>query len=212
MNCLECSQGFHFDCELNHDPEKVCCCQGVDNDNESNPKSSGRRDGMAWSKSDASIRDLKSTGRKRAAVLFPIDDSAACEWKNLLYAGGGAFPIIGCVVGTMKHRHHGPIILTTANVEGNVHRICDSCHRIWHVCNDGMVLEFARSVRWLPHDEQTKAPVDLLTLSSVSEKLRIDESLGRFKYRPYKKAEHDYAAMLESASQNSEVVNPWLGI
>jgi hypothetical protein len=87
-------------------------------------------------KSDGSVRDPKSTGRKRAAVLFPLEREKPCEWRGLANCGGGKFPIIGCYEGNQDHRHHGPDKNTLNNSEGNVHRICDDCHNIWHSQND----------------------------------------------------------------------------
>lgn len=110
-----------------------------------NPKSlrrkrySGQSDpsrGDLGYKSDDEIRDPKSTGRKRAALLFPLDPESNCEWMGLTNCGGGEFPIIGCVDGKQEHRHHGPDKDTLNNATGNVHRICDNCHNIWHSQND----------------------------------------------------------------------------
>lgn len=87
-------------------------------------------------KSDDEVRDPKSTGRKRAAVLFPLKPESACEWEGLTNCGGGQFPIIGCYEGKQEHRHHGPDKDTLNNSAGNVHRICDDCHNLWHSQND----------------------------------------------------------------------------
>lgn len=210
--CLDCAQGFHFDCLLGE--EGKCCCgdRGSSSGSENEGLSTGLRDGLKWAKSDTQIRDRKSTGRKRAAKLYPIDSDNGCEWRTLLFAGGGLYPIIGCTDGNMKHRHHGPILATTANVEGNVHRICDACHRVWHVCNDAFVKEFMRTVAWLPHDSDSHAPVDILKLASISEKTRIDLSLERFKYKAYKRGRDDYREMLEGLEHSGELINPYLGI
>lgn len=209
--CLECAQGWHFDC-LKPVEGKECCCDDETSQSGNENVSTGVRDGMAWAKRDSAIRDRKSTGRKRAAVLFPIQPDDPCEWRNLLFAGGGLYPIMGCTNGLQKHRHHGPVILTTANVAGNLHRICDPCHRTWHVCNDGFVKEFVRSVIWLPHDPDTTAPEPLLVMANISEKIRGEMSRGRFNFRGYRKGEHDYRDMLEELGAAGEVINPWLGI
>ncbi len=87
-------------------------------------------------KSDDDVRDPKSTGRKRAAVLFPLVPESDCEWKGLANCGGGKYPIVGCLEGKQEHRHHGPDKNTLNNSAGNVHRICDNCHNIWHSQND----------------------------------------------------------------------------
>ena len=36
------------------------------------------------------ITDIMSTGRKRAAMMYPIFKDMKCEWANLRYAGGGS--------------------------------------------------------------------------------------------------------------------------
>ena len=90
-----------------------------------------------------------STGRKRAAELYPIDADAPCEWRGKRNCGGGRVPIIGCYAGKQKHRHHGPVKRTTRNERGNVHRICTACHVHWHELND---LEYdEREYELLPH-------------------------------------------------------------
>jgi len=42
------------------------------------------------------ITDITSTGRKRAAMMYPIFKDMKCEWSGLRFAGGGVEPIIGC--------------------------------------------------------------------------------------------------------------------
>lgn len=87
-------------------------------------------------KDDSSLRDQQSTGRKRAARWFPLDESAACEWRGMKNCGGGDHPIVGCVSGLQENRHHGSDKNTLNNEIGNVHRICRFCHARWHVMND----------------------------------------------------------------------------
>jgi hypothetical protein len=93
-------------------------------------------------KSDDAITDQQSTGRKRAAVLYPLDKSKPCEWAELKEAGGGFKPIQGCglrpgtFIGRQLARHHGPDQNTLNNDPGNVHRICTKCHNEWHAKND----------------------------------------------------------------------------
>jgi hypothetical protein len=93
-------------------------------------------------KRDAALRDQQSTGRKRAARLYPLDRDAECEWAGSTSAGGGTNPIPGCgkrrntVKGKQQARHHGPDKNTLNNEPGNVHRICHSCHNAWHAVND----------------------------------------------------------------------------
>ena len=87
-------------------------------------------------KRDAALKDQQSTGRKRAARLYPLDRSAACEWRDKVNCGGGSNPIKGCDDGVQLNRHHGPDKNTLNNDEGNVHRICAHCHNRWHAAND----------------------------------------------------------------------------
>lgn len=206
--CLSCAQGYIWECT--NDPP--CVISGADaTPVDQKDRSTGVRDGMKWSKADNEIRDLKSTGRKRAAVLYPLDASASCEWRNLRFAGGGLFPIPGCVAGTQKHRHHGPVVLTTANIEGNVHRICADCHNRWHGLNDPFIKEYMTTILWSPHDPNTEL---------VSEELIEVVKLGHTEYarrriapRKYDKSTDDYREFLESLKERGvSIVNEYLGI
>src|SRR5690606_35848992 len=47
------------------------------------------------------ITDIKSTGRKRAAIALPIFTGMVCQWAGLKWAGGGAHPIVGCAGNTL---------------------------------------------------------------------------------------------------------------
>jgi hypothetical protein len=85
---------------------------------------------------DSALRDQQSTGRKRAAKMYPLDKDADCEWKTSKNCGGGNNPIVGCLDGKQQARHHGPDKNTLNNDSGNVHRICHSCHNNWHAAND----------------------------------------------------------------------------
>ena len=95
-----------------------------------------RRTGSRTQKRDAYLKDQQSTGRKRAARLYPLDKDKDCEWKGLSECGGGTRPIVGCVSGKQQSRHHGPDKSTSNNSEGNVHRICHRCHNRWHAANN----------------------------------------------------------------------------
>lgn len=106
------------------------------------------------------LRDPKSTGRKRAARLYPLDRSAPCEWRGLRNCGGGLRPIIGCLDGNQQHRHHGPVKETTRNELGNVHRICDDCHNHWHELNDLVYDESQYNL--LPHQPIPATDADIV--------------------------------------------------
>lgn len=126
MACLACGRGFHEECDTecescHPEPELVIV----------EKKGVGRP-----LKSPEDMKDRKSTGRKRAALLYPIDLSRACEWRGLKNCGGGTNPIVGCLKGFQTDRHHGPIKDPFHNEIGNVHRICKPCHNHWHEIND----------------------------------------------------------------------------
>lgn len=87
-------------------------------------------------KDDSSLKDQQSTGRKRAAKWFPMDETQLCEWSMKTNCGGGKNPITGCAGNLQKARHHGPDKNTLNNDVGNVHRICHTCHNRWHTLND----------------------------------------------------------------------------
>lgn len=93
-------------------------------------------DGYEGLKNISEYKDPISTGRKRAAEMYPLTQGMVCEWANLKKAGGGVVPIVGCIGRAATDRHHGPDKNTMNNAEGNVHRICSFCHNAWHGVND----------------------------------------------------------------------------
>lgn len=120
------------------------------------------------------ITDITSTGRKRAAMLYPIFENMKCEWAGLKFAGGGVEPIIGCdnhIIQPNKgpdkgDRHHGPDKNVINNSPGNVHRICSSCHNRWHAKNNKYYGDRPtpdqpflpkEDYDWKPHDSETLA-------------------------------------------------------
>lgn len=128
MSCIRCGRHLHLECG---DP---CCCS---NKKEVQEAVDLIVDPLANAKTVKSdFKDPKSTGRKRAAHLYPLDPTAPCEWQLKKNCGGGKNPIIGCLNGLQKHRHHGPNKDTLHNEMGNVHRICNDCHNRWHYFND----------------------------------------------------------------------------
>lgn len=152
MKCVSCLQGLTWECRL----------KGECNDVEFSPLAIDPSDGNFGNsvgsltggtevgengndpdhdefrtyKDDSALRDQQSTGRKRAAKMYPLDPEASCDWKMKKNAGGGMFPIVGCLNGLQQARHHGPDKNTLNNERGNVHRICHSCHNRWHTLND----------------------------------------------------------------------------
>lgn len=159
MACYACGRGFYDEC-INPDENGNPCSQNevelkndLLRDGEDNPFDK-KTDGLAWQKDDNDVTDNKSTGRKRAAVLYPLDREAPCEWQKLKFSGG-AKPIVGCVNGFQRQRHHGPNKDTLDNSSGNVHRVCDNCHGRWHTVNDEGYDWNASE--YAPHDKTTVA-------------------------------------------------------
>ena len=122
-------------------------------------------DGYEAQKDISEYKDPVSTGRKRAAQMYPITPGMTCEWAGLKYAGGGVFPIIGCIGRPASDRHHGPDKNTMNNAPGNLHRICDFCHNTWHAVNDPYYGERPDHTKpfvpidgdFYAHDSKTKA-------------------------------------------------------
>jgi hypothetical protein len=186
--CFACRTGFHHECHVWwHWDQDDCCCGGevkftptgeVKYDSEDSDDPGHRevdsgyiKDGYEASKDLADYKDPVSTGRKRAAEMYPISAGMVCEWANLKRAGGGVVPIIGCVGRPASDRHHGPDKNTMNNAPGNLHRICDFCHNTWHAANDPFygerpvhtkpfIPEGEKGVGWFDHDPVTKASME----------------------------------------------------
>lgn len=94
------------------------------------------------------MKDVKSTGRKRAALLYPLDKNHPCEWRGKKNCGGGLKPIVGCLDGFQRHRHHGPVKNPVHNEQGNVHRVCATC-----VAPETRIL--TEELEWVPAGELT---------------------------------------------------------
>ena len=146
--CWPCVCGLHEECfELKptEDSYYQCCCFGKPTN--SDEGDFVREVGRPMSEAHE-IVDVLSTGRKRAAMLYPIYDGMLCEWAGLKNAGGGVVPIIGCDNNRLSPKkggdgelvqgdvHHGPDKNTLENSPGNAHRICAYCHHRWHAAND----------------------------------------------------------------------------
>lgn len=163
MACISCGSGLHFECKV-----QPCCCsqdtiteEEVEEDAEETRTNTKRR-GTTTYKRDSNLKDQQSTGRKRAAALYPLDSEAPCEWQGLKNCGGSRFPIVGCTNGTQQARHHGPDKNTLNNEEGNVHRICHRCHNRWHTKNDD---GYVWGDPGKSHDSVTQASLDELVES-----------------------------------------------
>ena len=190
--CLSCARSYHDECDNYNWAANICCCNGAGVGDSNEPAdSTGNRDGMKWSKHDGNIVDSKSTGRKRAAKIYPLEPKDPCEWRGLRYAGGGRFPIYGCTEGLQQHRHHGPDLSTLNNQEGNVHRICTDCHNIWHTNNDAYIRDYDGTTVWSAHDDTTKCTdEDNVTIILQG---RVKAGRERFmSWEAYNKDKHDY--------------------
>ena len=132
MTCISCLRGFHEE-----------CLPGCDNCHPKIEESQSltiehKEDRLAWSKENNDVRDPHSTGRKRAAKLFPLDKQAPCEWQGkgtIEFPGTNLKPVETCTEGKQQCRHHIDYN-TLNNSETNVVRICHTCHVKFHWNND----------------------------------------------------------------------------
>lgn len=169
MSCINCGRGLCFECD-----QQPCCCSSS---KQESPTVGLHLDNVSFTHSEQSInptiikrgRPFKddseistSAGRKRAAELYSIDPDKACEWRGKSNCGGGKSPIVGCLTGTQKHRHHGPVKNTSHNERTNIHLICARCHNTWHGVNDPLYDESAYEN--LPHDPRPMT-IDEMLLS-----------------------------------------------
>ncbi len=126
--CMECMRGFPC---LNDIPCKLPVGASNDDSEESETRPRHKR--------DSALKDQQSTGRKRAAVKYPLDRSAPCQWRNASSEnpmGGGEIPVsFGCD-NLQQCRHHGPDYSTLNNEKGNVWLICTWHHNNWHALNN----------------------------------------------------------------------------
>lgn len=155
MGCPSCGRGFHWECELG--------CSNCHSSVEQAAKSIGLSTGEGAPIKDVeNINDPLSTGRKRAARIYPLFKTNPCEWRGKKNCGGGLEPIVGCIKGLQLHRHHGPIKNPLRNEPGNVHRICYHCHTRWHAKNDHIYDEAKYST--LPHSPEEATDIELMTV------------------------------------------------
>jgi hypothetical protein len=152
VGCISCGRGFHFECETGCES-----CHLTEEQKFRELRSVPNSGGVVKEPED--VKDRHSTGRKRAAELYPIIKHRACEWQGKKNCGGG-IPIVGCINGLQRARHHGPIKDTLENSPGNVHRICHTCHNRWHTINDDKYVE----AEWVntKHEPQKAEEIELL--------------------------------------------------
>jgi hypothetical protein len=99
-------------------------------------------------KNDDAVTDQQSTGRKRAAALYPLKDENGnripCDYANKPAPTLPTYmevQIDGCGIrqGTLathaQARHHNDYN-TLNNERGNVALLCNSCHNLLHAKND----------------------------------------------------------------------------
>jgi hypothetical protein len=131
MGCPSCGRGFHSECEIG--------CEICHSDNDRKVASVAKTFGQVGQpvKDADKVTDPYSTGRKRAAIQYPLFKTNPCEWRGKKNCGGGEV-VIGCREGLQQDRHHGPVKNPLRNEPGNVHRICKFCHNRWHVLNDSI--------------------------------------------------------------------------
>jgi hypothetical protein len=165
MACVNCRDELHWEC-LNI-LDGACCCTRPNTDL---PVAEIEEDEDEHTyhnrtyKREGTLKDQQSTGRKRAARLYPLNPEASCEWRGLKNSGGGPIPIVGCNSGTQQARHHGPDKNTLNNDEGNVHRICHRCHNRWHTKNDPV---YVAGESYPAHDSVTQATIQEIMESEV---------------------------------------------
>lgn len=159
-NCWPCRTGEHQACNAIFVQETECACT---HDTEYNlmpppvgtignalnlepdePESTKRTRQL---KNDDSVRDQQSTGRKRAAALYPLKDENGnpfpCDFANkkAVLPNFMEVQIDGCgsrektLAGNAQARHHHDYN-TLNNERYNVGLLCHSCHNLLHAKND----------------------------------------------------------------------------
>jgi len=179
LPCPACNAHEHIMCM---DPDMFdmsCCCFHLKHKFE-DVESTEKKERGGQIKGAEDITDVQSTGRKRAALLFPITEGMICEWASLKNAGGGVTPIIGCLGNKATDRHHGPDKNTLNNTDKNVHRICSFCHNYWHARNDEYYgIRPAGTEPFIPLDGHSWCDHDPVTKATTEEVIKAQ--LGRKK-------------------------------
>ena len=174
--CIPCNAEEHLLCW--NPIDDMCCCVANKNHVDNVVETVVKSEKGGYQKNPADITDVTSTGRKRAAVLYPIAEGMLCEWAQLGRAGGGVIPIIGCMGNKATDIHHGPDKNTLNNKPENVHRICATCHNRFHEANDKFYGTRPPGTEpfipldgyeWGPHDPNTKATIEELKRASAGE-------------------------------------------
>lgn len=166
MKCINCVAGQH---------KLFCLSDG--NCNDETPDAEISILDMENEEREAHVyKDPISTGRKRAAVLYPLKAGMVCEWAYRKNCGGGISPIIGCSGRPATHIHHGPDKSTLNNERDNISLVCNFCHNRWHVANDPYYPE-PRPVdnsEWLPTGGRQKLP-EKAVVHKLDEMIKADK-------------------------------------
>jgi hypothetical protein len=100
--CFACANGIYEECTnlqpIEGDPEHYRPCfnqQMLAPELDVVPNGQKRSVGRPML-DNSKVTDITSTGRKRAAMLYPVTEGMTCQWAGLMYAGGGVQTIIGC--------------------------------------------------------------------------------------------------------------------
>lgn len=212
MFCIPCAIRLHDECfkpKATDNGESNCCCWSEDRQDVSVGESSSVLV-IGGRKENGEVTDATSTGRKRAAKLKPIIEGMVCEWAGLLYAGGGAVPIIGCDGVRLTAQkgqeertgnvHHGPDKSTLNNADENLHRVCGRCHNRWHTLNDPLYAKerpengdpyLPLEGECRPHDKHTLATDEDIAYHETWWKLPKEARAAL----PYRKDDDDRAAV-----------------
>lgn len=178
--CEDCPKSEGLECHLKVEPVVISSAEPLEPQDPPVAKALPAPDVRKKTTRDT-LKDPQSTGRKRAARLYPLDPEAPCDWQGKKECGGGRRPIIGCLDGKQQHRHHGPVKNTVKNHEGNVHRICTACHVHWHELNDLIYDE--KDYGLLPHEpveaDETEIVQNILDwkLGKMGERFQLASSV-----------------------------------
>ena len=175
--CLNCFIGYPAPyCELSL-PDG--CVIGSEVTNQVDLFLGGSSDGEE--PEDKAYVDPISTGRKRAARLYPISPGQVCTWAWFKDCGGGVVPIIGCTGRPATNIHHGPDKSTLNNNEDNISIICTFCHNRWHTANDKhyALPRPDNGLQWLPTIGIPETGVRLLAerVKATKQEILINEMM-----------------------------------
>lgn len=176
--CAYCAVGF---------PEDFCLTEGMCNSKEDieGGETLGGILELSASlgediQSERVYKDAVSTGRKRAAELYPIQVGQVCSWAWSKVCGGGVEPITGCTGRPATNIHHGPDKSTFSNEASNISVICTFCHNRWHVANDKYYSEPrpGNGDAWLPNVPEGKELIPLeAKLKATKQEILMAEML-----------------------------------